>query len=178
MSEQPSFGEDYRLLWRKAGERRIGEVRNYATDGKGYRMVPVLLDDDKMKQICMRFLVTSWGIRGPEITVSKAFGDLQQDFREAGIWHEIGHIHHQHSLKGEFSDQDQLRAARIAAIENGQVVPHEAEADRFAVARIGKGAFIGFLAHLLQSRPTGNQSGWNDLGRRELEIRIRIVEAL
>jgi hypothetical protein len=154
-----------------------GEVRNYATNQGGYRSVPVLLDDELMQQIGMRFLVTSWGAQGPSILVSGAFSDLPQHFRDAGIWHEMGHIHHKHHLQGEFSDQNQLRAARIAAIKNGQVTPQEVEADRFAVARSGKEAIIGFLYHLLDTRPSGSQSGWNDLGKQELEIRIRLVKS-
>lgn len=129
MSKQPVFGEHYRLLWLAKEERRIGEVRNYATVGKGYRVVPILLDDELMKRASMRFLVSSWNSRGPEITVSEVFMTLRQDFKEAGIWHEMGHIHHEHFLNNEFSNQNQLRAARIAAIESGQVTSYEAEAD-------------------------------------------------
>ncbi|HWF61170.1 MAG TPA: hypothetical protein VN666_12785 [Nitrospira sp.] len=78
----------------------------------------------------------------------------------------------------DFQDQAQLRAARIAAIHNGQVVSHEAEADHFALVRVGKDALIGFLTHLLQTRPTGGELGWNDAGRLELELRIATIQAL
>ena len=178
MDEQPVFGECYRLIWRTTGDRSLGEVRNYTADKKGFRRVPVLLDEELMKRIHMRFLVTSWGKQGPEVTVGEAFQCLPQDFRDAGIWHEIGHIHHEHNLKLEFSDQTRLRMARIAALKKGQVMPIEIEADQFAVTRIGKEALIGFLTHALRSRPTGGKQGWNDLGRRELELRIRIIQAL
>jgi hypothetical protein len=178
MSDQPVFGESYKLLWRITGERRIGEVRNYTTDRKGYRTVPVLLDDALMKQICMRFLVTSLGSRGQEIIVSEAFMILPRTFREAAIWHEMGHVHHEHHSIGEFTDQAHLRAARIAAIERGQVMHQEAEADRFAVGRIGKELLIGFLSHLLRTRPTDGTLAWNEMGRRELELRIEAIQAL
>ena len=178
MSQQPVYGDDYRLLWRLSAEGCIGEVRNYAADRREYRVVPVLVDDELMTRISMRFLVTSWGSRGPAITASKDFTALGREFKEAGIWHEMGHIHHEHHLKFEYSDQAQLRAARIAAIENAQVMPQETEADKFAVTRAGKEALIGFLSHLFETRPTGGRQGWNDLGRRELELRIKAIQEL
>jgi len=101
---------------------------------------------------------------------------LTLGFKEAAIWHEVGHIHHEHSR--DFQDQAQLRAARIAAIHNGQVVSHESKADHFALVRVGKDALIGFLTHLLQTRPTGGELGWNDAGRRELELRIATIQVL
>jgi hypothetical protein len=141
-------------------------------------MVPVLLDDPLMQRISMRFLATSWGSRGPEIIVSDAFMALPMNFREAAIWHEVGHIHHEHVLQREFQDQSQLRAARISAIQNGQVISHEIEADRFAIKRVGRDAVTGFLAHLLKTRPRGGELGWNDIGCRELELRIATIQAL
>lgn len=96
---------------------------------------------------------------------------LPLSFREAGIWHEMGHIHYEHYLKNVSGDQAQLRSARISAVEQGHVIPEEAEADHFAAARIGKDAVIGFLKYLLDTRPTGGQLGWNDLGKRELRNR-------
>src|SRR3972149_3742765 len=136
MNEEPVFGDRYRILWRSMLPGCVGEVRNYAIDRRGYRMVPILLDDAQMQRISMRFLVTSWGDRGPEIIVSHTFMALPLSFREAALWHEIGHIHYEHSLSIDFQDQTQLRAARIAVIQNGQVVSHEVEADRFALARL------------------------------------------
>lgn len=141
-------------------------------------MVPVLLDDELMKRISMRFLATLWGNLGSEITISEAFRALPKDFREAGIWHEMGHIHHVHHLKGEFSNQNQLRETRIAAVVSGQITWYEAEADRFAVARAGKAELIGLLTHLLETRPSGGKLSSNELGKRELELRIKANQAL
>jgi hypothetical protein len=173
--EKLTFGDRYLILWRNVRLGCIGEVRNYAINKRGYRSVPLLLDDALMQRINMRFLATSWGNRGPEITVSDAFMALPLNFREAGIWHEIGHIHHEHHLNHEFQNQNQLRAARIAAIESGHVISHEAEADRFAIEHVRKEALIGFLIQLLRTRPTGGELGWNDAGRRELELRIATI---
>jgi Zn-dependent protease with chaperone function len=156
----------------------VAEVRNYTMDGKRYRMIPVRLDDIEMQRSSMRFLASSWGRGGPEIVVSSAFLALQINLREAAIWHEVGHIHYEHHLRSKFQDQSQLRAARIAAIQKGQVVSHEAEADRFALVRVGSEALIEFLTHLLETRPQGGELGWNDAGRRELELRIAAVQAL
>jgi hypothetical protein len=178
MDEGPVFGDRYRILWRSNKPGCVGEVYNYTLDRKGYRIVPLLLDDSMIKKINMRFLATSWSNRGPEIVVSKGFMALPLTFREAGIWHEIGHIHHEHHFNVAFKDQNQVRLARIAAIDNDQVIAHEAEADDFAVGRVGKEAVIGFLTHLLRTRPTDGKLGWNNAGRRELEIRIARIQNL
>jgi hypothetical protein len=178
MNKEPIFGDRYRILWWNRKSGCIGEVRNYALDRKGYRKVPLLLDDALMQKINMRFLATSWGDRGPKITISFAFMTLPLNFREVGIWHEIGHIYYEHNLINEFQDQIQLRAARIAAIESRQVISFEVEADGFAVERVGKDAVIGFLTYLLRTRPTGGKLGWNDIGRRELELRISKIKDL
>lgn len=178
MSDEPQFGDRYRLLWRKSGPKQIGEVRNFTTDGSGCRAIHILLDDELMERISMRFVATSWGDRGPEIHVSSAFMTLSRELREAGIWHEVGHVHYKHYSRHDFRDQAQLRVARISAVERGEVLPLEEEADRFAVARAGKECVVGFLRYLLATRPTGRKLGWNDIGRRELELRIAAIEAL
>jgi hypothetical protein len=176
MNNQPEFGDKYQLIWRKLGEKQVGEVRNYTTDGKGYRSVRILLDDERMEKIKMRLLATSWDARGPKIWVSSLLLAIPQKLREAGIWHEIGHIHYEHPLRSDFRDQDQLRTARILAVKKGQVLPIEEEADRFAVAQAGKEAVIDFLNRTLTTRPTGGKLGWNEMGRKELEIRIAAIQ--
>ena len=178
MNDQPTFEERYRLIWSRRGIRRVGEVRNYAVDDQTYRVVPILLDDAQLTQANMRFLLHHWTDRGPEILTSSAFMNLPQRWREAGIWHEMGHVHHEHLLRGDFLDQDQLRTARRLATKEGHVMPYEGEADRFAVAQIGKDALVSFLEHLLETRPTGGRLGWNDMGRRELELRIAAIRTV
>lgn len=178
MSDQITYGEIYRLVWRKAGTRRAGEVRNYTCDRKKYRAVSILLDDALMKSLSMRFLVSHWNPRAPEIIVSSDFMSLPSQFREAGIWHEIGHIHYEHHLRGDFTDQTQYRLARLRPTEEGRVMPYEEEADRFALDHVGKDALISFLEHLLETRPSGGRLGWNELGQRELEMKITIIRTL
>jgi hypothetical protein len=46
------------------------------------------------------------------------------------------------------------------------------EADEFAAGIAGKDALVAFLHHLLVSRPAGEAGSWNEVGRRELELRI------
>ena len=48
----------------------------------------------------------------------------------------------------------------------------EEQADNFAVMQSGKEAMIGFLEFLLRTCPTGGKLGWNEIGNRELQIRI------
>ncbi len=178
MSEQIVFGDEYNLLWSSTQEGQVGEVYNYAINRKGCRAFPILLDDDWMKRNNMRFIAHWWDDRfQPKITVSSPFLQLAMNFKEAGTWHEIGHIHHEHLLKMNIGDQT-LKDARIAAIENGQIMPIEAEADRFAVDHIGKGQLIDFLTYLLESRPADGQTALNSLGKRELQLRIETIRAL
>jgi hypothetical protein len=54
----------------------------------------------------------------------------------------------------------------------------ELEADQFAVVRLGKAAVIAFLGHCLATRPSGESLGRNELGRRELQLRIEFIEAI
>jgi hypothetical protein len=176
MNNQPVFGDKYRLVWRKVGEKQVGEVRNYAIDGKGYRRVVILLDDELIKKNKMRFLATSWDASGPKIYVSTLFLALPQRLRAAGIWHEIGHVHYEHPLRISFQGQAELRTARILAIKKGKVMPIEEEADRFAIDRAGKDAVIDFLNYVLTTRPSGGNLGWNEMGKKELEIRIAAIQ--
>jgi len=166
------FGDRYRLLWRSDRPPRVADVRNYAENRRGFRSTPVVLDDELMKKDRMRFIAVS-GIRPQEtIVVSNEFMDLAVGLREAGIWHEVGHVHFDHARRHDFASQEGIRSARVDAIRNGRIVEWEAEADAFAVARVGPEAFISFLTHVLDTRPTGAQTGLNELGRRELELRI------
>lgn len=171
--ENPEFGDTYRLIWRKTGVKTIGEVRNYDTNSKGYRRIHILLDDDLLNEINMRFLVSTWEKTGPKIYVSTAFMKLSQELREGAVWHEVGHIHYEHYV-GRAED---YRTARISAVEKGRVVPFEEQADLFAIKQVGKAALIDFLLLVLYTRPTGNKTGLNEIGRRELEIRIATIRA-
>jgi len=173
--DNPKFGDDYRLIWRKPETNIVGEIRNYTLDKSGYRRIQILFDDNMMKKIKMRFLVSHWPVQGPEIIVSKAFMAIPKNLGRAGIWHEVGHIHHEHLLCTEFCNQVQYKAARMSAVEQGTVLSFEAQADQFAIKKSGKEAIVAFLEYIHLTRPTGTRL--NDIGKKELELRIEAILA-
>ena len=176
MQNSPEFGDSYRLIWRKPETAvYIGEVRNYTLDRKGYRRIPIVHDDILMEKMNMRLLVAKWEDTGPIIYVSTAFMAITRKLQEAGIWHEIGHIHHEHHLRGDYMGQSQLRNARLDAIKNGTMLPIEEEADRFAATRMGKYTVLSFLEYVLSTRPSGEKGSLNEMGKRELEMRIAAI---
>ena len=178
MFEHTKFGDKYRLIWQKPGNKKVADVLNYTIDETGYRVIPVLLDDDLMKRIDMRFLVSIWEKTGPKIYASAAYINLPRAVGEVGIWHEVGHIHYKHHLQNEFYDKEQVIAARILAIENGNVLSIEKQADSFAVMQSGKEAMIVFLELALRTRPAGGNLSLNEIGKRELQMRIANIRAL
>jgi hypothetical protein len=178
MIEHTRFGNKYRLIWRTPRSKKVADVLNYTIDETGYRVIPVLLDDDLMQRIDTRFMVSIWEKTGPKIYVSTAYINLPREIGETGIWHEVGHIHHKHHLQNEFYDKGKTIAARILAIENGNVMSIEKEADSFAVLQSGKEAMIGFLELLLRTRPTGGNFSFNEIGKRELQMRIETIRKL
>jgi hypothetical protein len=177
MAEHPEFGDKYHLVWLKPGGRNIAEVRNYTLDETGYRRIHIYCDDNLMKSKNMRFMVSNWEDKGPIIHVSNAFINLPRSIGEAGIWHEVGHVHFEHHHQKEFKDQAELRNARISAIKKGEVLSMESEADCFAIIHSSKKALIDFLDHLYRTRPAGEKAGLNMIGKRELEIRIAAIRA-
>ena len=178
MTERIKFGDKYRLFWRISGRKTVADILNYTIDETGYRVIPVLLDDDLMKRIDTRCMVSIWEKTGPKIYVSTAYINLPREIGETGIWHEVGHIHYEHHLQNEFYDKEQTIVARILAIENGNVLSIEKEADSFAVLQSGKEAMIGFLELLLRTRPTGGNLSFNEIGKRELQMRIETIQKL
>jgi hypothetical protein len=137
----------------------------------GYRRIHISSDDNLMKRINMRFMVSSWEDQGPIIHVSSAFMSLPRSIGEAGIWHEVGHIHFEHHNQEEFRD------ARISAIKKGEVISMESAADRFAIIHSSKKALIDLLDYLYRTRSAGEKAGLNMIGKRELEIRIAAIRA-
>ena len=172
------FGDKYRLCWQEPGQRKVADVLNYTIDETRYRIIPVLLDDDLMKRIDMRFLVSIWEETGPKIYVSNAYLNLPRALGETGIWHEVGHIHYKHHLQNKFYDKEQIIAARILAIEDGKVLSVEEQADSFAVMQTGKEAMIDFLELAISTRPTGGNLSFNEIGKKELQMRIANIRAL
>ena len=178
MTEESEFGDKYRLVWQKSEARTVGYVYNYSVDGTAYRRIPIFLDDDLMKRIKMRFIVSTWKETGPEIYLSAGFLNLPHTHRKAGVWHEVGHIHHEHLRWPSSRNQQELRTARLSETEKGNVPPLEAQADNFAVMRVGNAAMIGFLEFLARTREIGEKLGWNELSRREFKLRIAAICAL
>jgi hypothetical protein len=162
------------------GQLQVGEVRNYVERGKGYRRIPIVLDEDGMQSSNRRLVCCKPDENSqPTILVSSEFMKLSQNLREAGIWHEVGHVHFEHLWIGTFGD-DQIQSgdARIKAIQRGEVVDFERAADEFAINRIGRDRFLAYLRYALETRPAGPRESMNDLGRRELALRIALVEGV
>ena len=175
MTKIIEFGEKFSIVWQNTGVSQVGEVRNYTLDGNGYRPIPILLDDVQMNKIKMRFLVSTLNDNGPKIVVSADFMKIPVRLREAGIWHEVGHIVYEHLLSDEFLDQSQLKASRQMAIKKGIVLPMELEADCFAILQSGKESIIESLTYLMNTRSPDKKLELNELGKRELEIRITAI---
>ncbi len=174
------FGDNYKLLWRKR-DMQVAEVRNRANDNSGYRVIRVIQDDALMQKINMRFIVATWTDGKPYLIVASEFLQLPRDCQNAVIWHEVGHIHHEHhdtpDERGLHTQAD-IRASRIAYIEKSEVEPDEIEADDFAVSRVGKQPVLAFIELLLKTRPKGAPGGLNELGRKELKLRITRIQNL
>lgn len=54
----------------------------------------------------------------------------------------------------------------------------EKEADKFAVKKTNKELVLSFLNFLIKTRPNGKSGGLNDLGKKELELRIKYIKKL
>ena len=175
------FGDNYEIVWgddQGSIERLTAEVRNYTLDGAQYRRIPVLRDDAKIRGYNMRFIVCDYDGDEPSIIVSDEFLALPQNMQSAAIWHEVGHVHHEHNFRFSQTDAHAHRRERIALIRDGRVQQLELEADCFAVKMAGSAAIIAFLQRLLDTRPKGESGGVNDLGRIELELRIVEIKAI
>ena len=171
---EPVFSDRYAIIW-EPRDPLVGEVRNFTIDDQRYRTIRIALDDETLSAAHMRFLSLTYYNANPAILVSTAFMNLPLNTREAAIWHEVGHVHYEHMLQEGMLEAtpEEIRDARIAAINRGTVLTMELEADTFAVARAGP-AFVAFLEFLLSTRPTKGIE-WNNLGRKELERRIMLA---
>jgi hypothetical protein len=176
---EPIFGNHYKIIWTdmsnkpKMPEGVLGVVRNFTNDNHGYRDIKLIKSDLKFESTYFRFMSTSWTSKGPIIYLTDKFMSLPVTIKESFIWHEVGHIHHKHMLKRHFKDQAELRNYRLCTIKKNIVDPFELEADIFAINRVGKTAFIKALRFLMETRSSG--STLNDMGRRELELRIQKI---
>jgi hypothetical protein len=175
MTDSTGFGDAYHIIWFLPSARSVGEVRNYTIDLKRFRRIGISLDDAFLKKMNVRFLATEWTGAGPRIRVSTTFMAIPRSLREAGVWHEVGHIHHGHHFRDNVRGQSELGAPDVTVAADEPMPGMEEEADRFAVLQSNKEALTGFLEHLLRARPSGGRGGWNEIERRELEARIAAV---
>lgn len=172
------FGNTYKLIWlqKQPSNSQVGEVRNYTKDRSGYRVIPIACNNALLSRINMRFIVSGSEDNRLAIIVNEAFLSLPKVWREAGVWHEVGHVHYEHF--NTVVNQEELRAIRVQHAQNNKVMPQELEADQFAVERVGKAAVSEFLNFLLQTRLNGSFDGLNQLGCKELELRIKQIRNL
>lgn len=173
---EPQFGDKYVLEWLAAKPGLVARVRNFTVDDSRYREIPVYLDENEIQRARMRLLALTYDRdRNPKIIVGNALMALPRAMRTAAVWHEVGHVHFEHTFIPEHNtSSDAYRLARMKALRDGGVISTETEADDFAAARVGAGALLKFLRHTLRTRPTG--AGLNDLGGLELERRATHLE--
>lgn len=119
--------------------------------------------------------MTEWTPTGPRIRVSAAFMAIPRSLREAGIWHEVGHIHYRHACNEEITGETERGTAFETANGDGITLQQmEAAADRFAAFRSSKEALRGFLEHLLRAV---SHAGSNETERRKLKARIASIRS-
>jgi hypothetical protein len=176
--EEIKFGNSYEIFWNGHKAGVIGEVRNYAINKPGYRKIEIICDNGLLQNIRFRFLAVSWNEQGPQIFLHTDIFHWPQEVINAAIWHEVGHIHYEHHLKNVYRDQPELRTRRKECIMSGIIPPEESQADIFAVERVGKKPVIDCLEILLNSRPSGHRRSLNELGKKELSLRIEEIKKM
>ena len=72
-----------------------------------------------------------------DITVNEDFLDLDYDTQRFILYHELGHIHHEHMFRSDFNHK-MYRLKRKLFQPFGLVVKEEIQADFFAVKKMGK----------------------------------------
>ena len=92
------------------------------------------------------------------------------------LFHELGHYYYQH-LKGSEEEMDAYDEARVSAVETGQVIQEELDADQFAADYLGKGYVIAGLSKLMEETSNRIDQGLypeeNAAAIKELEYRIK-----
>lgn len=174
-SQGNGFGDVYHIIWFLPNDRGVGEVRNYASDLRRYRRIGISLGDDALRKANRRFLMTDWTARGPRILVSRTFMTIPRSLREAGIWHEVGHIHHDHHSIEKVGERTECGTFPSTGGDRETLQAMEVAADRFAVLQSSKEALRGFLEYLLRARTSRGEAGWNETERRDLQARIASI---
>lgn len=174
-SQNNGFGDTYHIIWFLPSTKGVGEVRNYTSDLKRYRRIGISLGDDLLKKMNIPLVMTEWTTTGPRIRVSSVFMTIPRSLREAGIWHEVGHIHCRHPYAGAGDPTEQGASSR-GATHHETLRAMEVAADRFAVLQSSKEAVKGFLERLLRAHPSG-RGGWDQIETRQLKARIASIWA-
>lgn len=175
-SEQTEFGDSYSLIWTTSLSGVVGEVRNFAVDTSCYRRIKIIAEKDLRRKTGFRYCCLKYEQTEPEIVVDRSLLGLPVAIRNAMIWHEVGHVHHEHVINSLARSPESIRADRLAAISSGGVDSQELEADQFAVKQVGTEAVILFLKFLLESRANEKPSNLNSAACIELERRILLLE--
>ena len=95
------------------------------------------------------------------------------------LFHELGHYYHGHQ-KINHEDMDVYDEARTEAVESGQVIQQELDADQFAVEYLGKDFVIRGLRELAANTEERIKDGFYDeetgtAAVKELELRISAI---
>jgi hypothetical protein len=140
--------------------------------------IPIILDDKAVVENKYRSLMTYF-----DSEQNKFYIYLTQDFYKIlrsgknyaflGIWHEIGHIHHNHY----FEDDEKARQIRRDCIYNKKLNPYEFEADSFAVKKVSKGAVISLIDVLIRQREELNDANAH-YALTELILRKKAIQRL
>ncbi|WP_276624480.1 hypothetical protein [Syntrophomonas wolfei] len=166
----------YKIRTETFSKRIMGTVVNSRFEEVISTNIQIIHDELLMKAENRRLLLSGVDGNYPVIIVDEEFLNLKPQVAAFGIWHEIGHIDKNHFIK--YKSQEEIRKKRIKAINNGEIMLEEKEADLFAVERVGKIAAVKFLEQSLISRPKGHIGSQNDLGLIELQLRIDFIKSL
>ncbi len=173
METRPIFGSDYEIVWAKnVKEFVVGHVKNYAVDYSTERRIPIKLTQDA--NFKHRFLCMENSMHGPLICVTKEFMELDINMREAGIWHEVGHVHHNHYMDKDFNYTVNPNQDRLKWLEKDLVAPEEIEADEFSLKWKNRLTVLKFLKYLQETRRALNEESGN--AEKEMQLRINAIQ--
>jgi hypothetical protein len=172
------FVDQYILDWApSSSDQLIGQVFRPTPAGfLPLSPIPIVRSDEELARVGMRFITTSEEGSKPIIMVTREFLSLDRDQREVLVWHEVGHVHHEHLHIHRGKTRAEFSRYRKGMIQRGKVIPEEIEADRFAADRVGASRVCKSLKKLLASRISGEPSGLKSLGAAELQLRIAALE--
>lgn len=157
--------------------QKVGNVKYVSNSEK--LIFDIIWDNDFVLKERSTLLVTSAKNPSSFITIylSNAYIKLllEKEYALAGIWHEIGHIHHEH-LNLDIT-QEEISRGRYQAIENNQVYFQEREADAFATKIVGKNRMIQFLQFCKNNRLKYNDAN-SGLAIKEFDLRINQIKRI